>query len=234
MRSYSLRARALLALALLLPLAPSSFAREPVQTRVNVGATPLLLNVPAGFVHVKDADLVEFAQRFVPATNRLLALLMTQEDLNSWRKLGQAEFKRYFLVQSVRSVENRELTPREFAAVREGFKRRPQEVAERARPTANSTLEKGLSDTGVSVRLDSADVQGIIVDEPDAFARSMTTSYTAKAEGASASMDIQIGLLMLHLRGKVLFVYAYAPGPEEAWVQQQVRGIATQAREANR
>lgn len=233
MRSYYLRARALLALALLITFG-GAFANSGAGARVTVGSTLLSIPVPTGFVHAEDPDLIEFAQRFVPGSNRLLALMVTPDDLRAWRAGKEPGFQRYFALQAPKSAEHLQVGQRDFDRVRANLRSRFGAVMDRALPKVNAELEKNLRDREVSATLNSASLDGIISDESDALVQMVTSSFSVGASGTPATHKQRVGLATMLMRGKIVFAYAYAQAADDAWVRKEIASLVTRVRAANR
>ncbi len=84
----------------------------------NVGPTRLSLPIPDGYEEATQVApaLRQFGERLAPPVNRVLAYFVSTDDVRALRASANgAEFKRYFLVETLRQAEQSDISPRRTA-----------------------------------------------------------------------------------------------------------------------
>ena len=92
----------------------------------KVGEMALSVPTPQGFIESSavSRELWNLGERMTPPTNRLLAYFLSDSDIESVRSGGGASMRRYFVVQTVRSMESQQTSIADFAQVKDELRRR--------------------------------------------------------------------------------------------------------------
>ena len=112
-------------LILLLAIGALACGVPLVYAQVDTLATPIertlvQLPVPAGFADPSRElpQIRQLGERETPASNRLLAIFMSQADINSALAGQQPAMARYFMAQTLRQTESSQISEAEFAQVK--------------------------------------------------------------------------------------------------------------------
>ena len=161
------------------------------------------------------------AEESTPPTNRLVAYFARRSDLRARAQGKAARFDRYFLVQTLRKIENQSFSAADFAQLRSATKKQQSELLGKLEPRLAEvarTLEKRRSDdTGTAVNLRLGDVVplGIYQD----FESSVSFGALLRTrEGASAEDRTVVNVTsIVTVKGKILFLYTYTgvTGPRD-------------------
>lgn len=223
----------------LLALAGSAHA-EPLA----FGARTLEVPAPEGFVGAsRDVpQFVAISQAYLPASNRLVEVYISPDDLAAFTGLREPTLARYFQLQAARNMEGRAISA-------EGF--------EQARGIMEAELEKALSDTSAMTRelteKGNAQLQettgsqaklsfggirylGVTRREPWGlfFALESNVAVTGDPGGQQGGKVVSAGALVL-VNHQLLNLYAYANDAPDAgaWTQGAVNAWADAVRAAN-
>jgi hypothetical protein len=206
---------------------------KPASVPTNVGGVELSLPLPAGYSTVPPSQplLARLGENITPPSNRLLEFFISRDDIASLG-LGTPIMARYFLVQTVRAVEGRVLSPEEFAQIRAVFRNQQAEVSKRLEPQ-KAELARGIGenvsrDLGARIDLKIGDVVplGIYEDTERYFSLGLMSRVQAQMGTRTDAADIVCVTTVLHARGKALFLYAYSRfnGPADVeWAKQASR-----------
>ena len=161
------------------------------------------------------------AEESTPPTNRLLAYFARRSDLKARAQGKAAGFDRYFLVQTLRKIENRSFSAADFAQLRSATKKQQSELVGKLEPRLaelKRNLEKRRSDeTGTGVNLKTGDVVPLgIYQDSESFVSFGAMSSTEERTVVNITSIVTVN-------GKILFLYTYARfrNPKDAeWAKQ--------------
>ena len=103
-------------LCLLLFLISNSVTADTKNIQVDIGGVKIDAQAPNGFHEVSSLspETRKLAETMTPPNNRLLAVFVSEEDLGRIMKGKAPEFGRYMFLQTLRKLENRNISNRQF------------------------------------------------------------------------------------------------------------------------
>ncbi len=162
----------------------------------------------------RSAEFDTLMEQFVPATNRLLAVYIDKDDLNTIAKNPEAGFSKYIMVQTLKegTVFSE---PDSFAEMKEAFVKEMEALAPSEMPEVGNMMNS-ISDyvqknynANMSVKVGESRNLGKIVDTEDRIGFLTLTNYgVATAEGTKDYPVAGISIVQ-NVRGRLLFIYAY-------------------------
>ena len=212
-------------------LACASAGAQAPSISVSVGGTPIALPVPRGFAEVPASlpELMRLGEQITPPANRLLAHLVTPEDMKVLAQRKSASFDRYFLVQTARQFEGRAMSQQEFAEVRALMKTQQAELFSKLGPKMAEfarDIEKNLSrESGRALKLNLGDIVplGVYGDSASSITFGAMVMVRLR-EGAEIDERTVINVSSIVLvRSKLLFLYTYArlvDGKDVEWARR--------------
>jgi len=185
---------------------------QPGFVGVPVGEATVLISYPRGFTLVDSShDLQRIAEESIPPSNRLVAYFARRSDLRARSQGKLASFNRYFLVQTLRKIEDQSFSAADFARLRGIAKNQQSEALAKLEPRLaelSHDLEKHRSaDAGTLPRLQVGDIVplGIYQDSESCV------SFGAMSRAQSADDRTVLNVTsIVTVKGKVLFLYTYA------------------------
>ena len=223
----------LVAVMLMQPL--SAFAQEDAGVAAEPSAPVETLAPDAGFkpVRISDTSLKlphiegfrelygqspafdELISQFVPATNRVLAVYISEEDMQKMEADPESGFKRYILVQTLRQ-DVRIASDADFQSFREEYFRQLEDTSTFKDPKIDETFDKATAyleknyDSGAQVRLGEVRNLGPLADAINRVGIMLVSDYGLKTEEGTKSYPVAAATMALNLAGRIVFVYAYS------------------------
>jgi len=195
-------------------------------------------------VPAPDAALIEtgpdyrvLLENLVPENNRLIAAFVTPDDLTSMKSGDSTSvaLNRYALVEVSRRAEFSNIAPEMFkeisTAMAKQFDGDLTATFKEQQETINRRL-KALSSNAVPVTVDKPTQLGALFSKPDACAFAMIAPYTSKEKTVRRAM----GVLLLRVQTRVLFVYLYTEFKDDssvAWIRTTTQQWADAILKAN-
>jgi hypothetical protein len=199
-----------------------------------IGSEAFSIPVPKNFVQVPASEqmLTMLGQQITPPGNRLLGYFVGAADLESFKRRREAEFDRYFLVQTPRGAEQGSLSGAQFAELRQIMRTQQAELFKRMESQMGELyrdMERNLSrETGTSIKLKVGDVAplGVYEESERYLSFGMLSRVEAKAGEQAMARDVICVATVALARGKVILFYAYANrlGQQDvAWAREVSR-----------
>lgn len=205
-------------LALLPPLA--------LAIDISVGETQLSIPAPAGFSPVTSdmKPYAELATRLVPPSNEQFALFLPSADTAIAARGEIPVSERKFSVQTIKEMIRQYVSAADFAELKRILKTQNEEILKKAEAQMPGLLEKmnkSLSDAE-KVDLNLSVVQMLPFpphyETERGMAYSMLIRYSMNDENGKPSVfEGVVTTTFVHVRGKVLFLYANAEKSGLSW-----------------
>lgn len=208
-------AASILAIILFLP-GSASTAQNP--TTYRAGLKNFTIPGPTSDLVEAGPDYRVLLEPLVPTNNRLIAAFLQPADLNTLTSGSSAELSRYALVEIARRGEFAAVTP-------EMFKQIVDAIAKQFGVTFDATLKdqqdeinrrlKALGSSPGEITLDKPVQLGTLFSKPDASAVGMIMPVSFGGKTKKMAM----GMVVVHVQSRVLFIYTYAEYKDESSVQ---------------
>ncbi len=195
---------------------------------VDVGGTTVSIPTPSGCSLIaSDLPYAQLMERFVPPQNRQLALFLTEDDAAIVAKGEIPEPRRLFYVQTAKVVVDRFASSADFEAVKSGIKDQHASMTkevEKQLPVFMENVSKGLSaDYNLDLALSVSQVLPLPShhESDRSLAFSMVTKHgMTDAEGNSVTWEAAVTTTLVHVKGKVVFLYATADVADLEWSRE--------------
>jgi hypothetical protein len=212
------------------PAKPS--AESAARHLVVVGQKPIQIPVPAGFVEpsLKAPAFAVIGEQFTPPSNRYLAMFVTPEDMAAASASKEPAMRRYFLVQTLRAMEAKDLSVRDFAegrkAIRDNYKQLMAQVA----PQVQKQLQKAagnLSDlSGKKLEMQVGQMLPLEVfhDSEQALSLLALTNYRASVNGKPEEFQVAMSITTAVVQGRLVYFYTYSrneTADDMVWVRRK-------------
>lgn len=205
------------------------------QAVVTVGGTRLVVPIPEGLVEAKDPGLRALFSKLVYGSNRVLTVLVTPEADAGAAKGNFDNLGRYVVVQTPGRFERLLLSPVEFDATRAALRNNMSALLAKTNAEATAQLNARLQGTGVTVRSERPAVPEIYADEPDHVSFLHVADMTVVSSRAVVEETrAPTGTTVLHLRGKLLFLYTSCGEANSIATGNCIRELALEMAERTR
>jgi len=226
-------ARAAWLAVLLLGLAPRAGSQP-----TTVGGTVLEIPTPTGFQPASGdlASLADFSQPFVPASNREIASFVQDEDARAIRDGREPRFERRHSAQVLRALEDTLVTHADFAQLKAEMRESSAELAGSVEKELSSAVEKVADGVTVDMEAPGAGVSVLPphfeTDRVLSVSQRIST-WLVRADGTRTALRGTVTLSYVHVRGRLVFLYAF--GQEDAldWTREASRQWALAVVAAN-
>ncbi len=231
--------RRLLFLSLsLLFLIPSSV----LAVEISVGTTRLSIPAPIGYSLVTSdmQPYVKLTERFVPPMNEEFAKFLPEADAAMAARGEIPQPKRYFYVQTAKSLIQPFISKNDFAQFKQKIKTQNEDIFKKAKiqtPDLLEKINKSIS-TDYNVDLGVSIDQALPLPSHSETERSLAYSTFVKykindEEGKPSSFEIIGTSTIVHVQGKVLFLYVNAEKSGLDWCRSESRKWADAVIAAN-
>ena len=213
--------------------APVVAQAPPAIHDVKVGPQTIRIPAPAGFERMDgiDAKQDEVAAEFVGATNRRLIMFGTPDAVAALRR-GEAPLApRNFNAQTLRSLEDRALTPAQFESLRAQAEnelgtlgKRMDAVLGRTMDNAAKSLSEKLQES-VEVTVGTPVPLGIFERTRDSLGFSMLIKSEFSIAGKNIAGLSAVACMVARVRDRCLYLYATSDRrtvEDEKWVEEEV------------
>lgn len=210
----------------------------------RVGDAQIAIPVPAGFVEPSEQlpQLGKLAQTMTPPTNTLLSVFVPDSDVMRTKR-GQAPLlNRYFLVQTMKSIETREVSMAEYTKFQASIRNRLQTVldssAARSQSLISSAAKQLGDEAGIQFTMKVGEAKALSIDDEreTALSQSVAMKYESQVDGTREDVQVVMSSTTILVKGKIIFVFAYSryEAPTDlAWVRTQARTFVDQFVAAN-
>jgi hypothetical protein len=204
-------------LAALVFLAPQ--ATQSVE--ITVGDVSIAIPTPEGFGRVTPTmlPLYELQRQFVAPSNQEFAAYIPEDGIDVALEGGIPDLSRRFSVQTPQNLINIPATRSDFSDAKATLKdenARVMDLIEERIPGIVEELNRNLfTDDGLDIAFSVAEFVPLPVHEESdrTIAFSTRVRYEVEIEDASLPASPAIGIItttLVHVKGRVLFLYAYA------------------------
>lgn len=195
----------------------NSFAENTPATTVKVGSASIRLVAPGDFSNYSDENdpLRNFAENFCLPENRLLGVFGSKEfGRKALAGESAADFD-YALVQVPRAMMWRDTSSRDFADAKREVKQSQDTLFAQAQPDVkdfinrlNRNIEEATGEK-ITMNLEQPVSLGVFDESSRHVSMMLLMKMQVQAGGKRDSSKVAASVSLMHLRDKVIFVYAY-------------------------
>jgi hypothetical protein len=209
---------------------------------IEVGSTRLSIPAPDSYALVTDdmRPYADVAKRFVPPQNQQFALFLSPVDAALAAKGSVPEPQRLFYVQTLRDLVYRPMTTRDFASLKRAMKAENDQIAREIEAKAPGMIREINAGIEKAYDVDLALSVSQVVPLPPhhesdrSLALSMITKYgMTDVRGNPVSWEASITVTLVHVRGKILYLYAVGQKDDLSWTRDASREWAAAVVAAN-
>ena len=193
---------------------------------VAVGESFLILPAPQGFVEIsnRDREALALAESLTPPMNRLLAVYLSEADVDVIKAGGSPAWRRYMLVQADRQSEPYRVSGTGFREAKDILRSQQLMLQDRVKDQVDrffAALDTN-EDPRTGIKLGQMLPLGVFGEGN----RHLSTETLAKYRSANVQAPddyLVIGATnVVHIGGKVVFAYVYSTyegAADRDWVQ---------------
>jgi hypothetical protein len=199
---------------------------------INLGGTRLVIPAPEGYSLITSdmQPFADYAKRFVPPQNEQFAQFLTTADTAEAARGKIPQYKRWFAVQAAKATIQPFITASDFGKLKRAITFQNGEIlkkAEKEMPGIAEKINKGIKDD-YKADLNFSFNQMLPFpphhesDRAVAFSMLMKMNATDQ-DGKQGVVEMTVTVTLIHLKGKVLFLYANAEKSGLAWCRAESR-----------
>ncbi len=198
---------------------------------IEVGGQPIDVPLPEGFVELTPAmsPYYEALGAYIGPGNLRYATLISSEDADALLRGEAIELHRYFNLETQRAISTRSVSTAQFAELRGIMRNEMDELyasVEEQLPGMIDAGDRKLTtqfDADIAVQLGGLLPMPVHLDTDNAIANSMFATVGAAVDGENTgSVVVSATTLVLHVKDKVLFLYAYGEEADLEWTREAV------------
>jgi hypothetical protein len=199
---------------------------------IDIGGTELSVPAPGGYALLTEdmQPYADVAKRFVPPQNEQFAVFLGHVDAALAAQGEVPEPKRFFYVQTAKSIIDRFASIANFTEVKDAMKGQNEEIAkeiEAKMPGITRELNEGIrKDYDVDLAFSVSRMLPLPPhhESDRSLAFSMLTKYDmTDADGNPVSFEASVTATFVHVRGKILFLYAVGEKDDLDWTREASR-----------
>ena len=200
------------------------------EDKVLIGNTEIKVPQVEGFQSIGQSHIMhEIMLSFVPPTNELLDIKIANDDIDAEIRGMEPEYKRYIVMQTYIPTKNRSVTKTEFDQLRMFLDSQYEEMTKAIESKIDEMAEKGSKEISDKYSLemamkitDNVPLE-IFYNQDQRFSAMNLMTGSVDIEGQSESVSTTMGLNVLHVKGKIIYLYVYEESDSEAardWVKK--------------
>ena len=209
---------------------------------ISVGTRRLKIPPPEGFSAITSdmQPYADFAKQFVPPSNEQFALFLSDADVALAARGEIPQPRRWFYIQTTKALVHKFVSTAEFAEIKRAVKRQNEEIlkeVESQMPDLFEKINKRIA-ADYQVDLNLSFNQALPLpphhETERSLAYSMLLTYAVNDEhGRSSVFEVVVTATLVHVQGKVLFLYANAEKSGLDWCRSASRKWADTVIAAN-
>ncbi|TXI89786.1 MAG: hypothetical protein E6Q34_10020 [Burkholderiaceae bacterium] len=214
-----------LCLSLVFPT--TSYAQDPIN-QVAIADKKITLPKLNGIVQVDVPPLLDMAKNMTYRANRLLGMYIDEEQYKALVSGNAIDLRRYALVQTLRSMEQDELTADGFMQIRTKMKEQysksikiNQTLLDQETKRISQKIGEQMDDKTLEMKVGEIRVDQII-ELKNAIVVLAKTVVQVQSEGKIQHIPMQIGMGTGRANGKLVYFYSYSrfeSEDDQIWVR---------------
>ena len=225
--------------------APGAQAGAPDGASITLGHHNVWLPVPVDFADPSSTPPEQraIADRLTAPSNRMLAVMLTQDYLARRSAGDKPHLSRYMLVQTIRAVEDPGVDAPSFEQLKAQFRQNADAFLAKARADNQPQTDAAIQDLGrqigdptMSVKMGAMKSLGIFDEHPDSIALATVQPIAATASGGQHGFNqvMALGVVLLHHRPLLAAIYSdYESEGDIDWAEQRMRTWIARVHELN-
>jgi hypothetical protein len=199
---------------------------------IVVGQKPIQIPVPSGFVEpsLKVPGFAVIGEQFTPPSNRYLAMFVTPEDMAAAGTSKEPTMRRYFLVQTLRAMEAKDLSVRDFAEGRKAIRDNYKQLMAMVAPEVQKQVQKAagnlseLSGKKLEMQVGQMLPLEVFHDSEQALSLLALTNYRASVNGKAEDFQVAMSITTAIVQGRLVYFYTYSRNETKddmVWVRRK-------------
>lgn len=205
---------------------------------VLVGQTEITIPQVEGFQSIGPSHLMyDIMLNFVPPTNELLDIKITNSDIDAEVRGTEPEYNRYIVMQTYIPTKNRVVSKNEFGQLRSFLDNQYVQVTKAIQSQVDELAEKGSKEVSnkYSVEMAAKITDNVPLEvfhnQGSRFSAMNLMTGNVMVDGQSESVSTTMGLNVLHVKGKVIYMYVYEETDSQS-ARDWVKKMSTEFSEA--
>lgn len=182
-------------------------------------------------------------ETMTPASNRLLAIFINDDNIADGISGKAPKLERYFMIQTLRSHENDTLSPELFAEILGLIKNNYQSIFSKAASNIQSELD--IASKKMSAQLGGKDIEikigevkliEVFDERTESISALAMTKMSGIIDGVAKEIPLALSISTNKIKGKIVYFAAYSVYKNDQdfdWIKQQTSAWVTRAIEAN-
>lgn len=185
--------------------------------QVNIGDTQIQVQAPDGFYEATQTfpGAAYLAQTITPPTNRLLAMLLSKDDITNLQNNQNPEMKSYVLIQTLKAWEGLTISQKMFEEGKRQIKDQQHTMMQNAQKEVDKFIDnaskKMSEDTGtkIDIKIGEQKPLGIFFESDDALGFNSLSYVQSTTEEGTFDDVIALSATLARVKGKIIYVYVY-------------------------
>lgn len=202
----------------LLVMVSSPLSANGSSADVVIGGVEMSIKSPEGFVEISDISpqTRNIMEKFVPPTNRLLGLFVTQDDLARIHNGSGPEMNRYMMLQTNRQLEAMRISDSDFGQLSNQVREQQFTLMKKHRGEIDELVDHASKrfsdeyDTKFKVEVGEQLPLGVFNDQPAAIGIGFLGRYQIDVEGEMIDSVVASGVSYVLHENKLLYMYVYS------------------------
>ncbi|WP_018623666.1 hypothetical protein [Kangiella aquimarina] len=200
------------------------------EDRIVIGDTEITIPQVEGFQSIGPSHLMyDIMLNFVPPSNELLDIKITNSDIDAEIRGMEPEYNRYIVMQTYIPTKNRAVSKKEFEQLRNFLDNQYEEMTKAIQSQVDELAEKGSKKVSNKYSVEMAtkitDNVPLEVFHNQGYRFSAMNLMTGNVmvDGQSESVSTTMGLNVLHVKEKIIYLYVYEESDSESardWVKK--------------
>ena len=206
---------------------PTSKAQDSI-SQLAIAEKKITLPQVKGLVQVDLPPLMEMAKNMTYSANRLLGMYVEDDDYKALISGNSTDLRRYALVQTLRSLEQSELSAEGFLQISTKMKEQyaksikiSQTILDQETKRVSQKIAEQTDDKSFDMKVGEIKVDQIL-EFKNAILILAKTIIQVQSEGAMHHVPMQVGMGTARVNGKLVYFYSYSRFESEkdvAWVR---------------
>jgi len=184
----------------------------------KIGKSSISIPVPKGFADSSAMfpSVFQFGETMTAKSNRLLGFFISDDDVKTLLSQSRPELHRYFMVQTLRAMEDSQMSSEEFSDVREKLKTQYKKIFRDNHAMLQAEIDRAVSQVGkvgdtkqnLSLKLGELSVVDVMSEEKFVTLIAKTLVKVA-VNGEIKEIPMALGVGTTMAKGKLVYFFCY-------------------------